>query len=187
MALVVEEQLKAGDTVLLLGTGGVSVFALQIAKQMGATVIITSSSDEKLQRAKTLGADSGVNHKTVPKWDEEVLRLTEGRGVDIVLELGGAESLAQSLQAVRMSGRVQIIGVINGVKAEVNIASILRRHVRVQGISVGSRDSFEELLRACTEQQLHPVIDRIFPFDEAKGAMTYLEGGDHFGKVVRKF
>ena len=186
-ALVVEGQLKAGDTVLLLGTGGVSVFALQIAQNMGAKVIITSSSDEKLQRAKTLGADFGINYKTVPKWDEEVLRFTGGRGVDIVLELGGAESLAQSLQAVRMSGRVQIIGVINGVEAEVNIAAILRRHVRVQGISVGSRDSFEALLRACTELQLHPIIDRVFSFHQASEAVAYLESGDHFGKVVIKF
>ncbi len=186
-ALVVEGQLKAGDTVLLLGTGGVSVFALQLAKQMGAKVIITSSSDEKLKRAEALGADICINYKSTPKWDGEVLRLTEGRGVDIVLELGGAESLAQSLRAVRMSGRVQIIGVINGTKAEVNIAAILGRHVRVQGISVGSRDSFEALLRACTEQRLHPVIDRVFPFDEAKDAVAYLESGDHFGKVVIRF
>ncbi len=182
--MVVEGQLKAGETVLLLGTGGVSVFALQFAKQMGAKVIITSSSDEKLKRAETFGADIGINYKTTPNWDEKVDALTEGRGVDNVVELGGAATLSKSLHAVRYSGKVVIIGVINGIKGEIDITSILRKHVRVQGISVGSRDSFEEMNRAISQQKLHPVIDRVFPFDKAKEAMAYLESGTHFGKVV---
>ena len=183
-ALVVEGQLKAGETVLLLGTGGVSVFALQFAKQMGTKVMITSSSDEKLKRAETLGADIGINYKTTPNWDEKVDALTEGRGVDNVVELGGSATLSKSLRAVRYSGKVVIIGVINGIKGEIDITSILGKHVRVQGISVGSRDSFEEMNRAISQQKLHPVIDRVFPFDKAKEAMAYLESGTHFGKVV---
>ena len=183
-ALVVEGQLQAGQTVLLLGTGGVSVFALQFAKQMGARVIVTSRSDEKLRRAQALGADLGINYRATPKWDEEVLTLTGGSGVDVVLELGGSETLSRSLRAVRVSGKVQIIGVINGTKGEVDVTAILGKHVTVQGINVGARDSFEAMNRAITQNQLHPVIDRVFPFDQAREAVAYLEGGSHFGKVV---
>lgn len=183
-ALVVEGQLQAGETVLLLGTGGVSVFALQFAKKMGAKVIITSSSDEKLARAKSLGADFGINYKTHPEWDKEVLALTDGRGVDIVLELGGSGTLGRSLDAVRYSGRVEIIGVISGTEGQISIPTLLRKHVRVQGISVGSRDSFEAMNRFLAEHQVYPVIDRVFPFDQAKEALEYLISGDHFGKVV---
>lgn len=183
-ALVIQGQVKAGDTVLLLGTGGVSVFALQFAKQMGAKVIITSSSDKKLQQAQSLGADIGINYKTMPNWDEKVIALTDGRGVDIVLELGGSATLSKSINAVRYDGKVEIIGVISGVNSEISIPSILQKRVRVQGISVGSRDSFEEMNRAIVQQKLHPVIDQVFPFDKAKEAMAYLESGTHFGKVV---
>ncbi len=183
-ALVVEGQLQAGETVLLLGTGGVSVFALQFAKQMGAKVIITSSSDEKLERARSLGADLLINYKATPGWDEEVTALTEGRGADIVLELGGSETLSRSLNAVRVSGRVQVIGVINGIKGEIDVTKILGKHIRVQGISVGSRDSFEAMNRAIAQGRLRPAIDRVFPFGEAKDAFAYLETGNHFGKVV---
>jgi NADPH:quinone reductase-like Zn-dependent oxidoreductase len=186
-ALVVEAKIKAGDTVLLLGTGGVSIFALQFAKMMGANVIITSSSDGKLERAQALGADGVINYRTTPDWDTEVLRLTAGRGVDIVLELGGSATLSQSLQAVRVSGQVEVIGVINGIKSEVNVASILGKHVRVQGISVGSRDSFENMNVAIAQNLLHPVIDKVFPFEKANDAVTYLASGEHFGKVVIKF
>jgi len=183
-ALVVEGQLKAGETVLLLGTGGVSIFALQFAKLMGAKVIITSSSDDKLKRAQSLGADAGINYKATPEWDNEVLALTESKGVDLVLELGGADTLGRSLNAVRYSGKVEIIGVISGIDGEINIPTLLRKHVRVQGISVGSRDSFEAMNRFLTEHQMHPVIDRVFPFENAKEALEYLVSGDHFGKVV---
>ncbi len=185
-ALVIQGQVKAGDTVLLLGTGGVSVFALQFAKQMGAKVIITSSSDKKLQQAQSLGADIGINYKTMPNWDEKVTALTDGRGVDIVLELGGSATLSKSINAVRYDGKVEIIGVISGVNSEINIPSILQKRVRVQGTNVGSRDSFEEMNRAIGQQKLHPVIDQVFPFEKAKEAMAYLESGTHFGKVVIK-
>lgn len=186
-ALVVEAKIKAGDTVLLLGTGGVSIFALQFAKLMGASVIITSSSDGKLERAQALGADRVINYRTTPDWATEVLKLTGGRGVDVVLELGGSATLNQSLQAVRMSGQVEVIGVINGIKSEVNVASILGKHITVQGISVGSRDSFEAMNTAIAKNLLHPVIDKAFPFEKANDAVDYLAGGEHFGKVVIKF
>ena len=186
-ALVVEAQMKAGDTVLLLGTGGVSIFALQFAKMMGAKVIITSSSDEKLERARSLGADKTINYKTTPAWDEAVLTLTGGRGADIVLETGGSATLSQSLHAVRVSGQIEVMGVINGKKSEVDVVSILGKHVRVQGISVGSRDSFEAMNLALAQNQLHPVIDKVFPFAQANDAVTYLASGDHFGKVVIAF
>lgn len=183
-ALVIKGQLKAGETVLLLGTGGVSIFALQFAKQMGAKVMITSSSDEKLKRAQSLGADIGINYKTMPNWDEKVTALTDDRGVDIVLELGGSATLSKSINAVRYDGKVEIIGVISGVNSEISIPSILQKRVQIQGISVGSRDSFEEMNRAISQQKLHPIIDQVFPFDKAKEAMAYLESGAHFGKVV---
>ena len=186
-ALVVEAKIKAGDTVLLLGTGGVSIFALQFAKMIGAKVIITSSSDAKLDRARALGADNVINYRTAPDWDEKVLDLTGGRGVDIVLELGGSATLSQSLRAVRVSGQIEVIGVINGIKSEVNVASILGKHVTVQGISVGSRDSFEDMNVAIEHNLSQPVIDKVFPFDKANDAVAYLASGEHFGKVVIKF
>ena len=137
-----------------------------------------------MEQAQSLGADVGINYKTTPNWDEKVEALTEGRGVDNVVELGGSATLSKSLRAVRYSGKVELIGVITGIAGEVNITSILRKHVRVQGISVGSRDSFEQMNRAIGQQKLHPVIDRVFPFDKAPEAMAYLESGTHFGKVV---
>ncbi|MBW4658169.1 MAG: NAD(P)-dependent alcohol dehydrogenase [Drouetiella hepatica Uher 2000/2452] len=183
-ALVVEGQLKAGETVLLLGTGGVSLFALQFAKMAGAKVILTSSSDEKLERARQLGADAGINYRTMPDWEEKVWALTDGRGVDHVVEVGGSATLSKSLRSVRYGGKIAMIGVLNGTTGEVNTSAILHKQVRVQGIYVGSRDMFEEMNRAIALHQIHPVIDRVFPFEEARSAMTYLESGSHFGKVV---
>lgn len=183
-ALVAEGQLKAGDTVLLQGTGGVSLFALQFAQMMGASVIITSSSDAKLERAKQLGATVGINYKTTPNWEEAVWTLTDGRGVDHVVEVGGSNTLSQSLRAVRYGGRIALIGVLTGTAGDVKTSAILHKHVRVQGIYVGSRDHFEAMNRAIALHKLQPVIDRTFPFSEAKEAMRYLESGAHFGKVV---
>jgi NADPH:quinone reductase-like Zn-dependent oxidoreductase len=183
-ALVAEGQLKAGDTVLLQGTGGVSLFALQFAQVMGATVIITSSSEAKLERAKQLGAAHGINYKTTPNWEEAVWTLTEGRGVDHVVEVGGSETLSQSLRAIRYGGRIALIGVLTGTAGDVKTSAILHKHVRVQGIYVGSREHFETMNRAIALHQLQPVIDRVFPFSAAKEAMQYLESGAHFGKVV---
>ena len=183
-ALIVEGQLKAGETVLLLGTGGVSLFALQFAKIMGARVILTSSSDEKLERAQSLGVDAGINYKTTSNWEEKVWQLTDGRGVDHVVEVGGSATLSQSLRAVRYGGKVELIGVLTGMAGDVSTVSILHKHVRVQGIYVGSRDMFEDMNRAIALQKIHPVVDRVFPFHQAKEALAYLESGNHFGKIV---
>ncbi|NHC38295.1 zinc-dependent alcohol dehydrogenase family protein [Scytonema millei] len=182
-AMIAEGQLKAGDTVLLQGTGGVSLFGLQFAKMMGARVILTSSSDEKLDRAMQLGADVGINYKTTPDWDEKVEKLTDGRGVDLVVEVGGSGTLSKSLRAVRYGGKVATIGVLTGMMGNVSTGSILFKHIRVQGIYVGSRDLFEDMNRGISLHEIKPIIDRVFPFHETRAALTYLESGAHFGKV----
>ena len=179
--------LKAGDTVLVQGTGGVSLFALQFAKMFGARVISTSSSDEKLERALSLGASDGINYKKVPEWDERALELTGGRGLDHVVEVGGPDTLDSSLSAVRMGGGIYMIGVLTGIRGEVNTALILRKNVRVQGIYVGSRAMFEAMNRAISLNETRPVIDRTFSFEEAPNALRHMESGAHFGKIVVGF
>jgi NADPH:quinone reductase-like Zn-dependent oxidoreductase len=186
-ALVSYGGLKAGDTVLVQGTGGVSIFALQFARLMGARVIVTSSSDEKLARAKALGASAFVNYRTHPKWEEQVRELTGGMGVDHVVEVGGAGTLAQSFKAVRRSGRISVIGVLSGAAAEVNPMPVLMRGLTLQGIFVGNRRMFLDMNRALETSALKPVVDRVFPFAEAKEALRYLQSGAHFGKVVIRF
>ena len=181
-ALITEGGLKPGDTVLTLGTGGVSLFALQFARLTGARVLITSSSDAKLQRALQMGAGDGINYKTTPAWEERVRELTDGIGVDHVVELGGAGTLGKSLRAVRMNGRISLIGVLSG-GGQVNPMPILMKNVRVQGIYVGSRDMFEAMNRAIAQHQLRPVVDRVFPFTEVGAALRHLESGSHFGKI----
>lgn len=183
-ALVAQGGLKAGETVLALGTGGVSVFALQFAKLHGARVIVTSSSDEKLRRARDLGADETVNYRKEPEWERRVLELTDGAGVDYVVEVGGPGTLGSSLQAVRMGGSVAMIGVLTGAAGEVPTAAILRKSIRVQGIYVGSCETFREMNRAISLNRLRPVIDRTFPFEEFPEALRHLEGASHFGKIV---
>ena len=183
-ALVGEGSLKAGDTVLVLGTGGVSIFALQFAHLQGARVIVTSSRDEKLARAIKMGASDGVNYTTTPKWEQKVLELTGGRGVDYVIEVGGPGTLGQSLKAVRAGGQVSLIGVLSAGTGQVNPLPILMKNIRVQGIFVGSREMFEAMNRAIDLAKLKPVIDRVFPFAEAVEAFRYMETGAHFGKVV---
>jgi NADPH:quinone reductase-like Zn-dependent oxidoreductase len=183
-ALVTEGQVKAGDTVLVQGTGGVSLFALQFARLHGARVIATSSSDQKLQRVRELGASDGINYKATPDWDKRARELTGGAGVDHVVEVGGAGTLERSLRAVALGGRVSLIGVLSGVKSELEIRPILMKGVRVQGIFVGSREMFEAMNRAIALHQLRPVVDRVFAFAEAKEALRHLESGAHFGKIV---
>ncbi len=185
-ALMTQGKITAGERVLLLGTGGVSIFSLQFAKIHGAEVIITSSSDEKLQRAKELGADKIINYKTTPDWHKEIYKLTERRGVDRVIEVGGGGTLAKSMQAVRVAGTISLIGILAGAKAEVNPLPAVMKSLNIQGIYVGSRDMFEAINRAIAPHQIKPVIDRVFPFEEAKEAYTYLTSGAHFGKVVIK-
>ncbi|MGD0131863.1 MAG: NAD(P)-dependent alcohol dehydrogenase [Bryobacteraceae bacterium] len=183
-ALVPTMHVQAGDTVLLLGTGGVSIFGLQFAKLHGARVIITSSSDEKLARAKALGADETINYKTTPEWDKEVLRLTGGRGVDMVLEVGGGETFTRSMNSVRASGQMAVIGVLSGVAGTIPVGLIGIQTLSVRGIFVGSVAMFEDMNRAIAAHQLRPVIDRVFPFEQSVDALRYLQSAQHFGKIV---
>lgn len=183
-ALVSLGRVKAGDVVLTLGTGGVSIFALQFAKLHGATVLITSSSDEKLERAKELGADHGINYKTTPDWHDEARRLTGGRGVDQVIEVGGPGTFERSLAATAVSGRVSLIGVLTGGAGAVNPMAALFNRITVQGIYVGSVEMFTAMNRAIAASKLRPVIDRTFAFDDAIEAYRHLKSGQHLGKVV---
>ncbi len=181
-ALFETSRMSPGETVLLLGTGGVSVFALQLVKAAGGRAIVTSSSDEKLARARAMGADETVNYRETPEWDRRVWELTGGRGVDRVIEVGGAGTLERSLRATRHGGTVSLIGVLT--EGSVDPRLVLGRSIRVEGIYVGSVGMFERLLRAVEANGLKPVIDRTFPMDEAAEALAYLETGAHFGKVV---
>lgn len=185
-ALSVSGRLKAGETVLTLGTGGVSIFALQIAKMSGARVIATTGSEEKMARLRGLGADEVINYRSREDWDAAALELTGRRGVDHVVEVGGSGTLAKSLTAVRLGGHVAMIGALTGA-ASFNPITVFMKAVRLQGIFVGSRTMFEELLRAIDVTKMRPVVDRTFSFTEAREAMSYMESGAHFGKVVIKF
>ncbi|MSP51278.1 MAG: NAD(P)-dependent alcohol dehydrogenase [Alphaproteobacteria bacterium] len=182
-ALVEHGRLAAGQTVLVQGTGGVSIFALQFARLFGARVIATSSSDVKLARAKTLGAADGINYKRRADWDAAALELTGGRGVDQVIEVGGAGTFARSLNAIRTGGKISLIGLLSGA-AEINPMPILRKLASVHGIFVGSTQMFEAMNRAISLAGLRPVIDKVFPFTDAKAAYRHLESGSHYGKVV---
>jgi NADPH:quinone reductase-like Zn-dependent oxidoreductase len=183
-ALVPTTHVQAGDTVLLLGTGGVSIFGLQFAKLHGARVIITSSSDKKLARAKALGADETINYKTTPEWDKEVLRLTGGKGADIVLEVGGGETFPRSMNSVRASGQMAVIGVLTGVAGNIPVGLIGLQTLSVRGIYVGSVAMFEDMNRAIAANQMRPVIDRVFPFEQSVDALRYMQSAQHLGKIV---
>lgn len=181
-ALVAEGKINAGDTILTLGTGGVSLFALQFAKLNGARVIITSSSDEKLAKAKQLGAEHTINYKQHPDWGKQIRKLTGGCGVDLVVELGGAGTFNQSVMALKRGGQISLIGVL-APGTDVNIISILMNSIRVQGIFVGSREVFSAMNAAIELHNLHPIIDRTFGFEEVKEAFKLMESGGHFGKI----
>jgi NADPH:quinone reductase-like Zn-dependent oxidoreductase len=186
-ALVTEGNVKAGDMVLVQGTGGVSLFALQFAKLLGATVIVISSSDDKLKRAAALEADEGLNYTNVPEWGKAVKKLAGGAGLDHIVEVGGEKTLLQSLKAIRPGGTISMIGVLSGANMEVSLGLILTRQVRLQGITVGHRDSFEAMTRALAKHQVKPVIDRVFAFEELKEALEYMRLGKHFGKICIRF
>ena len=173
-----------GDTVLLLGTGGVSIFALQFAKMAGARVIITSSSDEKLERAKALGADHTINYRNHAEWQKVVLDLTEGKGADHAVEVGGPNTLNKTLEAVRVGGSISLMGVLTGFTASISTVLILHKNIKIQGTYVGSVSMFEAMNRAITQNKMKPIIDQVFPFQEAKDALKYLKSRNHFGKVV---
>lgn len=181
-ALFVSGKLQPGETVLVQGTGGVSIFALQFAKMAGARVFATSSSDAKIERLKDLGADATLNYRQEPAWDKAVRDWTGGKGVDHVVEVGGAGTLGLSIKSVRRGGHIALIGVLTG--GEIDPRPLLMKSVRLQGIYVGSRDMFEEMNRAIAAAKLQPVIDKAFPFEEARAAMEYMGTGAHFGKVI---
>jgi len=186
-ALVDEGRIKAGDWVLVQGTGGVSIFALQFAKMLGAKVIATSSSDEKLQRAKALGADALINYKTTPEWSKAALEATGGQGVDIVVEVGGAGTLNQSLNCAKVGGAVVIIGLLTGVKQEIVVPVIFGKNLRVIGISVGSRVQFEAMNRSIAEHKMKPVVDKVFPVSQVRQALQAMKAAGHFGKICLEF
>ncbi|WAC74040.1 NAD(P)-dependent alcohol dehydrogenase [Roseateles sp. SL47] len=183
-ALVVDGGLKAGSTVLVLGTGGVSIAALQIAKAMGARVILTSSSDEKLARARALGADEVINYRSEPAWGQRVLELTGGVGVDHVVEIGGPGTLAQSIQAVRVGGHIALIGVLTGRQGEVPTSVLMAKQARLQGLIVGSRRDQQDYVAALEQGDIRPVIDRSFPLEQLAQAFRFQESAGHFGKLV---
>jgi NADPH:quinone reductase-like Zn-dependent oxidoreductase len=177
-------QVKPGDTVLLLGTGGVSVLGLQLAKAAGLSTIITSSSDDKLRRARALGADHTINYHAHPEWHEVVLRMTGALGADVVLEVGGKGTVNRSVLAAGMGGTVAIIGGVSGFGGEVNPVALLTGAKRMVGIFVGSRAMLEHVMRFAAAARITPVVDRVFPFEQAQDAYRYMESGAHFGKVV---
>ena len=180
-ALIISGNVKAGDTVLIQGTGGVSLFALQFAQLVGARVIATSSSDEKLERVRQMGATETINYKQTPDWGKKAYEITGG--VDHVVEVGGAGTLNESLKAVTHGGQISLIGVLTGGKGEISTAAILMKNVRVQGIYVGSREMFEDMNKAIALHKIRPVCDRVFPLESARAALEYMESGKHFGKI----
>jgi len=183
-ALVEGMPVKAGQTVLLLGTGGVSVFGLQFARMLGARTIITSSSDEKLAGMADLGADVGINYSAHPRWSDIVLEETGGIGADLVLEVGGAGTLAQSMACTRHGGQIALIGILTGPSGEVNPGLLVGRSVDLRGLYVGSREMFAEMNAAIETNGLDPLVDRVFPFEQAAEAYDYLASQAHIGKVV---
>ncbi|WP_191058679.1 zinc-dependent alcohol dehydrogenase family protein [Geminicoccus harenae] len=186
-SLVVDGGLKAGDRVLVLGTGGVSIFALQIAKAMGATVIATSSSDAKLERVRELGADHVINYRQQPEWGRLVQEMTDGQGVDHVVEVGGPGTLPQSITAVRIGGHISLIGVLTGRAGEVPTSLLMAKQARLQGLIVGSRRHQTEFVQALDATGIRPVIDRSFPLEGIADAFRHEESGSHFGKICLEF
>ena len=183
-ALMADDSLKPGDTVLVQGTGGVSIFALQFAKMAGATVIATSSSDAKLERLKALGADHLINYRKDTQWGETALALTGGRGVDHIIEVGGPATLEQSMKAIRVGGHISIIGILSGVTGAMDFVPMLVKQVRLQGVLVGSRSQQQAMIRAIDANGMRPVIDRHFPLTDIVEAFKYQETNQHFGKII---
>lgn len=186
-ALTLHGEITAGDTVVLLGTGGVSIFALQFAVALGARVIVTSSSDEKLARAKKLGAAECINYRKTPRWSEEVMERTDRRGADLVVEIGGAGTLTESIAATCLGGRIALIGVLSGAESPINIIPVFMKQQRIQGVLVGHRDGFEAMNRALESTGIRPVIDHVLPWTEAAAALGEMSEAKHFGKIALRF
>ncbi len=182
-ALVTCGRVKPGDTVLIQGSGGVSLFALQFAKAAGARVIATSSSEEKLEKLKRLGADDVINYHTTPNWGQKARDLTDGLGVDHVMEVGGPATLAQSIAACRTGGHIAIIGVLTGFSGELFLPAIFANQIRLSGISIGNRSNQEDMIRAINVNRIKPILDRRFPLEEIAAAFKYYESQSHFGKI----
>lgn len=183
-ALITRGNLQPGETVLVLGSGGVSVFALQFAKMAGARVLAISSQDDKATRLRELGASATHNYRNDPAWDDWVLSQTGGIGVDKVIEIGGPETLNRSIKATRFGGHIALIGVLTGTAGDVQTVGILRKGIRLDGVYVGSRAMFAQMLRAITQAGMHPIIDSTFDFDQAVAAFEHIASGRHFGKIV---
>ena len=183
--LIEQGRLGAGQTALFLGTGGVSIFGLQIAKMSGARAIVTSSSDAKLERARALGADATINYRDTPDWERRVLELTDGRGVDVTIETGGAGTLEKTIDATRVGGVIALIGVLTG--GAINPTGIMRKSIRLQGVYVGNRRMFEDMNSAFALNQLRPIVDHMFDFEDARNAFHAMRAAGHFGKLVVRF
>jgi NADPH:quinone reductase-like Zn-dependent oxidoreductase len=182
-AVVAEGRIGPGDVVVAQGTGGVSIFALQFAKMLGATVIITSSSDAKLERARALGADHAVNYRDNPAWGEAVLEITGGRGADLVVEVGGAETINQSIVAASVGGTIVIVGVLGGRSQELLLPAIFGKNLHLIGISIGSRRQFEDMVAAIERHDIKPVIGEVHPFGDVPEALHAMKAATHFGKI----
>jgi NADPH:quinone reductase-like Zn-dependent oxidoreductase len=186
-ALIEKGKIKAGDTVLVQGTGGVSLFAVQFALMAGAEVILLSGSDEKLRLAQKLGVHHLINYKQLPLWEKEVLELTNGAGVNHIVEVVGGTHLNKSIDAVAIDGTISVIGLLGGFAGEINTRKLMSKQIRLQGIETGSKEMFERMNRAIELNQLHPIIHQVYAFDEARDALTSLEKGAHFGKICLRF
>ncbi len=182
--LVEDGHLRAGETVLVEGSGGVSIFAIQFASLLGARVIAISSSDAKLARARELGAAHTINYKTNPDWDQEILRITNGEGVDHVVEVAGGATLSKALKALKSGGQIGVIGFLDGAKTEIDLLTVIGKRARIRGVLVGSRDAFERMNQFLARHQLRPVIDKVFGFDQVRAAFDHLASGKHFGKIA---
>ncbi len=182
-ALVTTSNIRPGDHVLVQGCGGVALFAVAFAKMLGAQVTVITSSEERIQHVRQLGADAAINYRTTPEWAKATREITGGRGYDLILELGGEKTLPQSLRCIRPGGTVAMIGILSGSAMATSLGLIITRQVRLQGVTVGHRDGFEAMLRAIDQHQLKPVVDRVFAFEELKQGMAYLQSGAQFGKV----
>jgi NADPH:quinone reductase-like Zn-dependent oxidoreductase len=186
-SLFEDARVQPGDTVVLQGTGGVSIFGLQFAAAAGCRTVITSSSDEKLQRAKALGADHTVNYRHTPQWSKAVRGVTDGAGADFIMEVGGAGTLGESLRAVRLGGHIAMIGLVARAGEPLDPTVLIGRAARLQGVLVGSREMFETMCRAIEARRIRPVVDKVYPWTEAREALEAMRAGSHFGKIVLEF
>jgi NADPH:quinone reductase and related Zn-dependent oxidoreductases len=186
-AVSAQGNVRKGEIVLVQGTGGVSIFALQFAKMLGARVIVTSSSEEKLDRARALGADHLINYSATPEWGKAVLEITNGRGADLIVEVGGAGTISESLIAAAINARIMVVGVLGGRSQELLMPVIFGKNLHIQGISVGSRAMFEQMVDVIVQHDLHPVVDQVFPFGQVPDALRAMKAANHFGKIAIDF